>query len=42
MWPVNNGAILKCHGLAYDTKQRVAMAYSSPGLETTVACFNPG
>jgi hypothetical protein len=35
-------AIHKCHCLADETQQRVAMAYSSPGLETMVACFSPG
>jgi hypothetical protein len=35
-------AILKCHGLADEKQQRVAMAYGSPGSETMVACFSPG
>lgn len=35
-------ALLKCHCLADETRQRVAMAYSSPAMETTVACFSPG
>ena len=35
-------AIHKCHCLADETKQRVAMGYSSPGLETIVACFRDG
>ena len=35
-------ALLKCHCLADETRQRVAMAYSSPAMETTVALFQPG
>lgn len=32
----------KCHCLADETQQRVAMTYGSPGLETIVGCFSPG
>jgi hypothetical protein len=35
-------SVLKCNCLADEKQQRVAMAYSSPGLDTMVACFNPG
>jgi hypothetical protein len=38
----DRNAILKCHCLADETGHRVAMAYGSPGLETTVASFFPG
>jgi hypothetical protein len=34
-------AILRCHALADETGKRVAMAHSSPGLETLVYCFAP-
>jgi hypothetical protein len=35
-------AIHKCHCLADEKQQRVAMAHCSPGLETIVDCFSPG